>query len=403
MNLSTTQKDYLLAILSGGFLFILPFTHTVAIRLSFLLLLFIALVFIYPFKALQKIHCKNILLLWMVFPLLILPFAWDISYSLNEIKVEIGYSLIAFSLFFILAYQKVFFVKSALFAATVSLIVLSLWGGWNSYWNGGIWLETARHNGSASYISYTLILLPFLIFSYFLLSQYRRFILAIAILLIITSFVSGQRVFVFALVAEMVVFLLWVKHHFKLNPKKLILISSVFILLSALLALGSLLNRFDGSIAAAIHYQQNDPRLSLLSIPIDLIKHAPLLGYGFGRETMLHVLGGEAVLEQILANYPHGYQYNHAHNLFLNYAIEVGLLGLLIFAVLFSCLFQHYYACAKQSKRLVAVAGMAGMAILVGFLIRNQSNDMFYRDISLFFWSIQGVLLGFIAKMIHKD
>ena len=399
MNLSTLQKDYFLAICSGFFLFILPFTHTVAIRLSFLLIAFIALMFIYPFKPLQKFPCKKILLLWMLFPLLIIPFAWDINYSLNEIKVELGYSFMAFSLFFLLSYQKVFFIKSALFAAIFSLICVSLWGLWNSYWHDGIWLETAQHNGSASYISYTLILIPLLIFAYFLVSQYRSLIIAIAALLIVTSFVSGQRIFVVALLAEMLIFIFWAKHSFNLNTKKLVFVSSIFILLSMIFAVISLLNRFEGSIEAAIHYQQHDPRLALFSIPIDLIKNAPLIGYGFGRDTMLHVLGGKAVLEQILSTYPQGYQYSHAHNLLLNYAIEVGLVGLMLFASVFICLFKYYYDSAKQSKLLVAVAGMVGMAILLGFLIRNQSNDMFYRDISLFFWSIQGVLLGFIAKM----
>ena len=402
MNFSTTQKDYLLAFCSGAFLFILPFTHTVAIRLSFLLLAFIALIAIYSLSALKQLPCKKIVFLWILFPLLILPFAWNIPYSFNEIKVEIVYSIIAFSVFFVLAYTKVFFIKTTLIAVILSFTLVSLWGLWNSYWNDGIWLETARHNGSASYISYTLILLPFLLFTYFLFAQYRRLLVAIILLLTLTSFISGQRIFLFAFLAEILILMLWAKQAFSINTKKIIFISSAIIVIVILLALLSLLNRFDGSFEAAIQYQQHDPRFRLLSIPIDLIKNAPLIGYGFGRETMLHVLGGEAELKQILAEYPQGYQYNHAHNLFLNYAIEIGLLGLLIFVVLLGCLFTHYYTCAKHSNRLLAIAGVAGMAILIGFLIRNQSNDMFYRDMSLFFWSIQGVLLGFIAKMTHK-
>jgi O-antigen ligase len=313
-----------------------------------------------------------------------------------------GYSVMAFSIFFSLAYQKIFFMKSAIIAMTLSLTLVSLWGLWNSYENQGLWLETARHNGSASYISYTLILIPLLLFAQCLFVQQRFWIISFLVLLILTSFLSGQRIFIVALLAELVIFILWAKQYLNISTQKLLIISTVFILLSTLLAFASLLNRFDGSIETAIHYQRYDPRLELFSIPLDLIKNAPLIGYGFGRETMLHVIGGEAALEQILQNYPKGYQYNHAHNVLLNIAIEVGLLGLVIFASVFICLFRQYYHCAKYAKPIVAAAGMAGIAILVGFLIRNQSNDMFYRDISLFFWSTQGLLLGFIVKIQSK-
>jgi len=402
MNLSITQKDYLLAICTGVFLFILPFTHTVAIRLSFLLISFILLIWIYQLGAVRQFITKKFFLVWLLFPLLILPFATDIAYSLNEIKVEMGYSLMAFMIFFSLAYQKIFFVKSAVIAMSSSLIIVSLWGLLNSYNNQWLWDETAQHNGSASYISYTLILMPLLVFAQCLFRQQRGVLIGILLLVLLTSFLSGQRIFILALLIELLVFAIWTKQYLKINTQKLVLLASIFILLSGVLALGSLLNRFDGSLDIALHYQQHDPRLQLFSIPIDLIKNSPFLGYGFGRETMLHVLGGEVALEKILENYPDGYQYGHAHNIVLNYAIEIGLLGLIIFAALFAYLVRYYYQCAKHSKQIIAVAGATGLAILLGFLVRNQTNDMFYRDISLFFWSTQGLLLGFIAKRTQK-
>jgi len=402
MPLSTTQKDYFLAICSGFFLFILPFTHTIAIRLSLFLIVFIAVIFIYRLNAIRNIPTQKVLLLWLVFPVLILPFAWNIAYSLNEIKVEIVYSVMAFSIFFTLAYQKIFFIKSALIAMSLSLLLVSLWGLWNSYENQGLWLETARHNGSASYISYTLVLIPLLLFAQCVFVRQRLWIISLLVLLILTSFLSGQRIFIVALLAQLVIFGLWAKQYLTISTQKLMIISTVFILLSTLLAFASLLNRFDGSIEAAIHYQQNDPRFELISIPLELIKNSPFIGYGFGRETMLHVIGGETALDKILQSYPEGYQYSHAHNVLLNIAIEVGLLGLVIFASVFVSLFRHYYCCAKDEQPIVAAAGMAGMAILVGFLVRNQTNDMFYRDMSLFFWSTQGLLLGFIVKIQSK-
>jgi O-antigen ligase len=397
-NFSIETKDYAIAISSSIFLFILPFTHTVAIRLSFLLITFLLVLKYYRFNNLQELPCKKTFLLWLALPFILLPFAIDLGYSLHEIKVEILYSLMAFSLFFSLAYQREFFLKIALGAMIASLLLVSVWGLLNSYFNHAIWDEAARHNGSASYISYSLILIPLLGLAAVLFQPYKILIIALLTVFILTSFLSGQRVFIVALLAELLVFSLWAKQYFLISYKKVIALTVVLLTVASMLSAASLYHRFNGSIDHIIDYQQHDPRFELVEIPINMVKQQPLGGYGFGRDAMLHVLGGEIELKKILADYPSGYQYGHTHNLFLNYAIEVGLVGLLIFLLLMTQLIRYYSRHSKDSDLLVALAGVAGVAILVGFLLRNQTNDMFYRDLSLYFWSTQGLLLGFIAS-----
>ncbi len=397
-NSSIETQDYAIAISSSIFLFILPFTHTVAIRLGFLLITFLLVLKYYKFNSLHKLPCKKNFLLWLALPFILLPFSIDLGYSFHEIKVEISYSLMAFSLFFSLAYQREFFLKIALIAMIVSLLLVSVWGLLNSYFNQGIWDEAARHNGSASYISYSLILIPLLGLATVLFQRYKILIIALLTVFILTSFLSGQRIFIVALLAELLIFAIWAKQYFAISYKKIIALTLVLIAVASLLAAASLYNRFNGSLDHIIDYQQHDPRFELLEIPANMIKQQPWIGYGFGRDAMLHVLGGEIELEKILADYPAGYQYGHAHNLFLNYALEVGLVGLLIFLLLMTQLIHYYYRHSKDSDLLVALAGVAGVAILLGFLVRNQTNDMFYRDLSLYFWSTQGLLLGFIAS-----
>ncbi len=402
-NFSIEIKDYAIAISSSLFLFILPFTHTVAIRLSFLLITFLLVLKYYKFNSLYKLPYKKSFLLWLALPFMLLPFAIDLGYSFHEIKVEILYSLIAFSLFFSLAYQHKFFLKMALIAMIVSLLLVSVWGLFNSYFNQGIWDEAARHNGSASYISYSLILIPLLGLATVLFQRYKILMIALLTVFILTSFLSGQRIFIIALLAELLIFAIWAKRYFSISYKKIMVLTVVFVAVASLLAAASLYHRFNGSLDHIIDYQQHDPRFELLEIPVTMIKQQPWIGYGFGRDTMLHVLGGEIELNKILADYPAGYQYGHTHNLFLNYALEVGLVGLFIFLLLMTQLIRYYYRYSKDSDLLVALAGVAGVAILLGFLVRNQTNDMFYRDLSLYFWSTQGLLLGFIASRKQSD
>jgi O-antigen ligase len=396
------SKDYFIAISTGIFLFILPFTHTVAIRLSFLLISLILVLSFYKITVLREVFCKLPLLIWVIFPILMLPFAIDLSYSLSEIKVEIAYSVLAFILFFIISYHKVWFVKTAILAMTISLLLVSIWGLINSYMHQGIWEETARHNGSASYISYTLILIPLLVMAYFLFIKYRILIITIALFFIITSFLSGQRIFLVAILLELLVFIFWARKYFVIDKRKLLWVAGTFIIIASLLAFVSLLNRFHGSLDTAIDYQQHDPRIELLSIPFNIIQSAPLIGYGFGRDTMLHIMGGQAAMDKVMIQQGAGYQYDHAHNIFLNYTIELGLFGLITLVTLLACLIRKYYQLSQHSNQLIAVAGSVGLAIILGFILRNQTNDMFYRDISLFFWSVQGILFGFIAQQLVK-
>jgi len=46
----------------------------------------------------------------------------------------------------------------------------------------------------------------------------------------------------------------------------------------------------------------------------------------------------------------------------------------------------------------VAAAGIAGLMLVTGVVVRNQFNDFFVRDMALLYWALSGLLLGFAQR-----
>jgi len=131
-----------------------------------------------------------------------------------------------------------------------------------------------------------------------------------------------------------------------------------------------------------------DPRFSIWAKATQHIEQRPLAGYGFGRGLLRDRLPGEANHELAW----------HAHNLFLDLALQAGFIGLVLFVVLLGATLRQGLRFAGDSSAATAACGMALIAVLAGMLTRNMTDMLFVRQNSLLFWGVTGVLLAWGAR-----
>src|SRR5205823_11148585 len=89
-------------------------------------------------------------------------------------------------------------------------------------------------------------------------------------------------------------------------------------------------------------------------------------------------------------------RFGHGHNVFLDAALELGVLGVVAFTALMGAVAWSYWKLRERDETLMLA--IAGLAILAGYLSKNLTDDFFHRPNSLLFWAINGMLLGLAAR-----
>jgi len=365
-------------------LFILPFPGTVALRLLALASGLIVCAWIWHKEGFPQIPAQTALLLWSGFALLSLATAVDPAYSLGEIKNEIGYAMAAYLGFLTLTRTRAdagFFVM-ALILGSLVLAAFALWEYFSS--DSAYWNERGLAGGSGSYSTYLLALLPALLWAGSTLRHEHRWslIAGLIALQLVVAVLAGQRAFwlVFALQALFALYLLRARGFIALPASRVRAIGALAVILSALAIIGATARR------DTIGWTQ-DPRLTTWPAVAARILERPLTGKGFGREIMK-----KAYPDLLSRKYPAVW---HAHNLFLNYGMSMGIPGMIAIVLLFFALLRKFWNMSRAEDRVVAMAGICGVLLVVGVVARNLTNDFFQRDLALLFWSIAGMLLGY--------
>ncbi|MBI5912405.1 MAG: O-antigen ligase family protein [Betaproteobacteria bacterium] len=366
------------------FLFVLPFPGTVALRLLTLALGLIVCAWTWHKQGFASVPAKTALLLWGGCALLSLATAIDPDYSLGEIKNEIGYTMAAYLCFITLTRTRQdanLFVR-ALILGSLMLGVFALWEHVSS--DSAYWNERGLAGGSGSYSSYLLALLPALLWAGCVLPQKHRWsvVSGLIALQLVVAVLAGQRAFwlVFALQALFALYLLRARGFIAISASRVRAIGAAAVILSVLVAVAATLKR------DTVGWTQ-DPRLTIWPAVAARILEHPLTGKGFGRETMK-----KAYPDLLSQKFPAVW---HAHNLFLNYGIAMGIPGMIAILLLFFALLRNFWKLSRAEDRIVAMAGISGVLLVVGVVARNLTNDFFQRDLALLFWAIAGMLLGY--------
>jgi O-antigen ligase len=132
-----------------------------------------------------------------------------------------------------------------------------------------------------------------------------------------------------------------------------------------------------------------DTRLALWPEILERIGERPLTGYGFGRGLLRRPLQTEfRDLDAFLW---------HAHNIFLEQLVQLGMPGLLLFLLLLAALLREGWRAARDANDFHAACGIALIAVVAGMLVRNMTDTLFVRQNALLFWGVVGTLLAWAA------
>jgi O-antigen ligase len=387
-------------------LFVLPLNHTMAMRLTALVLTAgSAFYFALQRGLISRIPLKIPLLAWIGIATLSLIWSQDPTFSLQEIKVEIGYGVLAFASCFLLAqHERAWHLWfSALLAGFGATLAIALFRhpslqAWQTY-------DWEWQHGFVAYSTYLATLLPFALY---LLHPARTFAppLPVRILLIPAILFAGyatlNRMFwVTAAITVLIFFILaWARQEATRRSTSLAAGA-----LATLLAVGLLFSTVvkerapaDGTTQAAFSDTfKHSERYQIWSFWINRIEDRPMSGVGFGRDLPKRVY---ADLKP--ANWEPPY-FAHAHNLFLNYALQLGLPGLLVLLFLFAALIGRFWHFYRSDNPQVSLIGVCGIALVSAIISKNMTDDLFWRGNALLFWALSGMLLGYGTRLVGQQ
>jgi O-antigen ligase len=213
-----------------------------------------------------------------------------------------------------------------------------------------------------------------------------------AALLVLACLAAGawtqNRMFGFATGVEVIVFALFSMRSWR-TPRRAAVMAGIVALVAGL-AVASLFVASQSRIAiyapgtGVVEFLAEDPRLDLWRFAVGQIAAHPWIGAGIGK------LSSQ---QAFFAAFHDPYRM-HAHNVFLNRALETGLPGFAAFVFLIGAVAYAFWKQSLSGVRRNAALGVAGLALVAGVLTKNLTDDFFLRQNALLFWSLAGAVLG---------
>jgi O-antigen ligase len=136
-----------------------------------------------------------------------------------------------------------------------------------------------------------------------------------------------------------------------------------------------------------VEFLLRDVRSNLWQHAWEMIQARPFAGHGYATQD----LGTKfAAPFTHLSAHP---LLQHAHNVLLNYALQMGIFGAVIIVVLFAALLAAFVPFTR-TPGLPRTLGVCGISLVVTFFARNMVDDFFQRHTLMFFAATCGMLLG---------
>ncbi len=373
-------------------LFVLPFPSTVALRLLCLAMAFAIALCSWRRLAPPPVPCKPALLAWAVVALASLPYAVDRAYSLGEIKNEIGYAMMAFVAYFAITgtLSDLRRWSTVVVASAAGIGAWAMAAGMKS----GSWIDGGLYGGVGTFASLAVVAVPLFLPAWGGLSGRGRAVLALAAVVILAASVFSQQRILWAVFGvQFIVAIVLLRNAGLLRIGRYAL---------AAIVVGSI--TLAGATLLFVHAQKTElspPDIQALDKDMRLahwgrvfarIEAHPLVGAGFGRETMK-----KAYPDLVPTTVPES-QLWHPHNLFLTYGIAMGWPGMLVLLAVFVSLLAGYWKSLSGAGNDRRLAAIAGIVLILGVVTRNLTNDFFVRDGALLFWALNGALLGYLGR-----
>ena len=146
-------------------------------------------------------------------------------------------------------------------------------------------------------------------------------------------------------------------------------------------------NAFPDAGVNGITIIQHDDRLTIWREALNTIKDRPFVGHGYALER------GKTALAERFTEPGFRAVFRQAHNVVLNYAIQIGIPGAISLLLLFAGLAHAFWQRRDVSAGAAAIA-TCGLMLVAGFFLRNMTDDFFSRHAVLLFGALVGLLLA---------
>ncbi len=325
--------------------------------------------------------------------------AWSVrpAYTLGELRHELSSGLLTMMVFYVVARDRDSW-RALVIAALASFALLAALAVGLAVSPAG-WDPARWHGGVGAYSTYLVLVAPLLLTLLAPASagfgggrQSLPIAIVLLALLLITARMSDNRMVWIALVAVFATAAaLWVlrwRATIARAPLRLLAPLLVLFLVLALLFADAARERAradfppDTSVAQTF---AEDPRLALWDLTAARIRARPWTGYGFGK----------SILEDELRAVLHDPTLSHAHNVFVSQWLQIGALGLGAFIALLAALAWRFVGFFRARDDMLALIGLIGLAMLVGFVVKNLTDDFLFRSNAKEFWAFCALLLGY--------
>jgi O-antigen ligase len=132
-------------------------------------------------------------------------------------------------------------------------------------------------------------------------------------------------------------------------------------------------------------------RVNIWLASLNMLATFWLSGIGLGTETFVYIY---RKFSFNAVNAP------HSHNLYLQLMIDLGVIGLILFAVIMAVFYKKLFLTVNRSKdSFITATGAALCAGMAGFLLQGMTDNVWYNyRVVIFFWLIVA-LSGALAKI----
>jgi hypothetical protein len=384
------------AVLLAAFLFVLPFSSTLALRNSLLGLAAACLLHAAANGRLARPRLPP----WRVLVPMLAYGAWSVAsvawsvnpaYSASELRPGLLYPFIAFLVFF----------AATRGAGDVDRWAWSLSAGLAALGGAAVllvattgWFDPERwHGDTGFYATHVVLAMPMLAWSWLRTgSRGARIALAAAALLTLVVTAWNDNRIAWIALAAMTLLAVALVRGLPGGPRRnatLALAAAALAVFAALFAwsVQQRAERLEGTPYEAEAHLLRDPRPALWDYAARRHGEAPWIGFGYGR--------GILDLQFRLGVTPgvDNPKHTHAHNTPLNVLLQGGIVGLALFAWMVAALAREMASglASGAPRRFVAALGLVLMA---GFAIRNMTDDFLVRHTAMLAWALAGAVLG---------
>lgn len=395
-SIASGWRDWLYLAPTTLLLFVLPIDHTTALRMIFLAGTAIATACFWRKTGSPKVPLLLAFGFCGAAAFASLFTATDAVSSFQEIKKELGYGLVTFVAFFSLS-RGPRELRTWLFALAASLTVLGTYALW-AHSSVGTLNFDGWHGGVLNYSVFIATMFPLLLCALFfpkINRLWRYMALVLMPLALFTGYLTGNRILWLSIIASSLVFTgLYLKHSAS-KKARVSLLAGLLVIVTVSLAgfAWTAAKRTGAGVDFAANLAtilEKDPRTMLWSYGIQHIREHPWTGTGFGRMQQAHKFS------EHFSGEPY---YVHAHNMFINYGIQMGIPGILSYLFLFFCVIREFSRLYRSPDHHAALIGVTGIAIVVAVVLKSATDDQFVRHNALLFWALVGMGLGYGTRL----